>query len=138
VRRPSAARDALLAEGAGEAGREETVNLVLQSFQVAEWVVTGDAHISTSVDFRTLYRGGGQPAQAVSIGEYRCIIKIESLLVKSMDEEAHFRVALLRKALTFLRLPVFQSAPVIGSSARRFELRRRVGRWDAASLRAFA
>ena len=57
VRRPSAARDALLAEGAGEARREEAVDLVLQSFQVAEWVVTCDAHTSTSIGFRTLCRG---------------------------------------------------------------------------------
>src|SRR5256714_4541573 len=77
----------------------------------------------------------GQPAQAVSIGEYKCIIKIESLRVKSMDEEAHFRVASSRKALTVLRLSAFRSAPVIRPSARRFELRRGLGRRAATSRR---
>src|SRR5947209_18130716 len=75
----------------------------------------------------------GQPAQAISIDEYKCIIKIESLLVKAMDEGAHFRVAPSRKALTFLCLSVFRSEAVIRSSARWFGLRRSVGRWDAAS-----
>src|SRR2546421_2266579 len=77
----------------------------------------------------------GQPAQAVSIGEYKCIIKIESLRVKSMDEGAHFRVASSRKALTVLRLSAFRSAPVIRPSARRFELRRGLGRRAATSRR---
>src|SRR5256714_5686380 len=80
----------------------------------------------------------GQPAQAVSIGEYKCIIKIESLRVKSMDEGAHFRVASSRKALTVLRLSAFRSAPVIRPSARRFELRRGLGPPGAARRRGLA
>src|ERR1700749_1111406 len=48
VRRPGAARYPLVAERGRETGREEPVNLVLQSFQIAAWAVTCDAHISTS------------------------------------------------------------------------------------------